>query len=169
MYRLAAREGWRWPRFQKRLAYTPSRRSEARSPYRCLQALFQKWQPSDVFEEARRIARTCWRVDRAAHIRENTIATRWRGWNAIAPSRLRAMAGALREFFPLSITGGSEPQGWRDVRLLLYLNDRDARAAGMRGNPSFSHEARLPDSTEQVPGSGSVCPVTASLPRHVAA
>ena len=40
------------------------------------QALFQKWQPSDAFEEAlgRRIAHNSWRVDRAARVQENTIA-----------------------------------------------------------------------------------------------
>jgi len=40
------------------------------------QALFQKWQPSDTFEETlvRRIARNSWRVDRAARVQENTIA-----------------------------------------------------------------------------------------------
>ncbi len=39
------------------------------------QALFQKWQPSDAFEEAlvRRIARNSWRVDRAARVQENTM------------------------------------------------------------------------------------------------
>jgi len=39
---------------------------------------------------------------------------------------------------------------------VLYLKDlkeRDARAAGMRGNPSLSHEAGLPNPTEQVSGS----------------
>jgi hypothetical protein len=40
------------------------------------QALFQKWQPSDAFEESlvRRIARNSWRVDRAARTQESTIA-----------------------------------------------------------------------------------------------
>ena len=41
----------------------------------------------------------------------------------------------------------------RDVRLLLYLKDRDARAAGTHGNSSPSQEAGLPNPTEQAPGS----------------
>jgi len=39
----------------------------------------------------------------------------------------------------------------RDVRLLLYLKDRDMRSAAMRGNMSLSHEAKLPKTTDPVP------------------
>ena len=43
----------------------------------------------------------------------------------------------------------------RDVRLLLYLKDRDARAGGMHGDTSPSQEARLPKPAELGPGCGS--------------
>ena len=41
----------------------------------------------------------------------------------------------------------------RDVRLLLYLKDRDARGVGMHGNRSLSHEGRLPKPTQAAPES----------------
>ena len=79
------------------------------------QALFQKWQPSDAFEEAlvRRIAHNSWRVDRAARIQEHTMAlevVRLEGDRAIkAENHARRMQGilsALQELLEMNRKGG---------------------------------------------------------------
>jgi len=74
----------------------------------------------------------------------------------ITPAERQARMGPVQQHAPaiMRLEESLAHRLERDVRLLLTLKDRDARAAGMRGSTSVSSEARLPKPAEQMPGSG---------------
>ena len=131
------------------------------------QALFQKWQPSDAFEEAlvRRIARNSWRVDRAARIQENTMAhevvTLERDRAIKAENHDRHMQGilsALNELLEMNRKGG-----FTDFPTVMSAYDRVyAAKPSVRGNDIFNLMYKLSPALQI--GSGQVKPEQATAP-----
>ena len=75
----------------------------------------------------------------------------------ITPAERQAKMGPVQQHAPamMRLEESLAHRLERDVRLLLYLKDRDARAGGTCGNTSPSEEARLPKPVGPGPGCGS--------------